>query len=463
MDIIIQQIVEKIIKSTNLNLEKVLKERKGISDFIINIKKTLDEVGVDLVHGVLEEVDKRVKEDINRKQKWIVKSKNNIKSLATTFGEVKYQRTYYENKKTGEYKYLSDEMLGIQAHDKMDISLKAELVENAIDSPYRKSGISTSENIDLTGQTVMNTIRELGPVENNVIGIKEKNKDIKLLYIEADEDHVALQTGKCIEPKLIYVHEGRELISKDRYRLKNIRVFSGVYSSSEDIWLEVADYIDQAYDMDKIEKIYLSGDGASWIKQGIGWINKSEYVLDRFHLSKYVKKATAHLPHITHALWNYINRLEKENVRELFQVILEETEIDTKKASVKDSRRYILNNWEGIKNQYKEDYIGCSAEGHISHILSDRLSSRPLGWCREGVDQVARLRAFKTNGGNVYDLFNQRRDQQLKEERILKLSKRNIDKKIISKTANEVIGNIPILSDGRNSGLNTILKSLRGA
>ena len=52
MDIIIQQIVEKIIKSTNLNLEKVLKERKGISDFIINIKKTLDEVGVDLVHGV---------------------------------------------------------------------------------------------------------------------------------------------------------------------------------------------------------------------------------------------------------------------------------------------------------------------------------------------------------------------------------------------------------------------------
>ena len=61
-------------------MEKVLKERKGISDFIINIKKTLDEVGVDLVHGVLEEVDKRVKEDINRKQKWIVKSKNNIKS-----------------------------------------------------------------------------------------------------------------------------------------------------------------------------------------------------------------------------------------------------------------------------------------------------------------------------------------------------------------------------------------------
>jgi len=76
---------------------------------------------------------------------------------------------------------------------------------------------------------------------------------------------------------------------------------------------------------------------------------------------------------------------------------------------------------------------------------------------------MARLRAFKANGGNVYTLFNQRRKQQLKEERILKLEKRNIDKKIISKTANEIIGNIPSLLDGRNTGLRTILKSIRGA
>ena len=54
------------------------------------------------------------------------------------------------------------------------------------------------------------------------------------------------------------------------------------------------------------------------------------------------------------------------------------------------------------------DYIGCSTEGHISHILSARLSSRPLSWCREGVDQMSRLRAFKANSGNVYDLVKER-------------------------------------------------------
>ncbi len=52
---------------------------------------------------------------------------------------------------------------------------------------------------------------------------------------------------------------------------------------------------------------------------------------------------------------------------------------------------------------------GCSAEGHVSHILSSRLSSRPLGWCETGVDQMARLRAFTANGGNVYELLLDRK------------------------------------------------------
>lgn len=76
---------------------------------------------------------------------------------------------------------------------------------------------------------------------------------------------------------------------------------------------------------------------------------------------------------------------------------------------------------------------------------------------------MSRLRAFKANGGNVYTLFIQRRKQELKEERILKLEKRSIKKKIISTSANEVMGNIPLLQDGRNSGMRTILKSIRGA
>lgn len=93
-----------------------------------------------------------------------------------------------------------------------------------------------------------------------------------------------------------------------------------------------------------------------------------------------------------------------------FDFIIEETESETKKKAVKDCKRYILNNWEGIKRGYEKEYIGCSAEGHISHILSSRLSSRPLGWSLTGADQMARLRVYNANGGDIYELMSKKKN-----------------------------------------------------
>jgi len=80
-------------------------------------------------------------------------------------------------------------------------------------------------------------------------------------------------------------------------------VFWRCIYNSDELWLEVADYIDKAYDMEAIEKIYLSEDGAAWVKNGLGWIKGSIYVLDRYHLSKYVTQATAHMGYTTSIMW----------------------------------------------------------------------------------------------------------------------------------------------------------------
>ena len=270
-------------------------------------------------------------------------------------------------------------MVGIAPYERMDLSYEAAIVEESLDNSYHESGNRASTNTQVTKQTVLNSIRRLGNVENGDAKLSTKKKEVKVIYIEADEDHVAMQHDKNKEVKLIYVHEGRRLKSKGRYELQNKRYFTGSLKDSEDLWLEVADYLEEAYDLDKVEKIYLSGDGASWIKEGLNWIKGSRYVLDYFHLSKYVKVATAHMPQTFTPLWNYINRHNKDHVRQLLNFIIEETESETKKEAVIRSKKYILNNWEGIKRGYESTYIGCSAEGHISHILSSRLSSRPLG------------------------------------------------------------------------------------
>ncbi len=462
MNNIIHEIGKKISKEIADNIELTLINRNNISEFILKTKTMLDEVGLSITAGALETVDALVKKDTERKKNWKVKESKAKKNLATIFGEVTYERTYYVHKKTGEYKYLSDELLGIEANDRMDISLESKLIEEAIDSPYRKSGEKISENIHITGQTVMNSIRKLQAVSNKAAPIKLTNSNTKILFIEADEDHVSLQNGSCVEPRLVYVHEGKKKVSKDRYELINPRYFSGIYQESADLWLEVADYIDENYREENIEKIYLSGDGARWIKQGREWIKGSIYVLDRFHLSKYIKRATSHIKGTHQMMWHYINTNKKDFVKDLFKVIIETTESETKIEAVKDARSYILNNWAGIMNQYQSDYIGCSAEGHISHILSARLSSRPLSWCREGVDQMARLRAFKANLGNVYDLVKAKKATRCKESRIIKL-----DKRVIKNAANviseEIFGNIPVMQIGRKTWERELFKGILGA
>jgi hypothetical protein len=462
MELIIQQIINKISNSFEKELESLIRERRDISDFILATKKTLDDVGSTLVAEALETVNEVYRNSKNRKLNWTIKERAAKKLLLTIFGEVRYERTYYKNKRTGEYSYLSDEAVGIKAHDRLDASLKAKLIEDAVFMPYSKSAKEAAEAVELTSQTVMNSIRELGSVDNDAVEVKQDKKAVRVLYIEADEDHVSLQDGGYAEPKLVYVHEGREKIGGNRRKLINARYFSGVYANSDELWVEVLDYIDKTYDMDSIEKIYLSGDGAPWIKNGLGWIKGSIYVLDRYHLSKYVTQATAHMGYTTPIMWDYINSGDKESVKELFNAIISTTEPETKKSAVQEARRYILGNWRGIMRQYDADYIGCSAEGHISHILSSRLSSRLLGWCKTGVDQMARLRVFAENGGQVYDLLMKRKKAAMNEARFLKVDSRIIKKrKMVG--SHETIGNITILNIGKKTWASQFLKSVRDA
>ena len=69
---------------------------------------------------------------------------------------------------------------------------------------------------------------------------------------------------------------------------------------------------------------------------------------------------------------------------------------------------YILNNVEGIKNLYRnKKYLhGCSAEGHISHIYSDRMSSRPMGWSIVNIDNMSRLRTAKEDNISAKEILN---------------------------------------------------------
>lgn len=149
----------------------MLVEKKDLSEFVLEIKKTLNQAGRILTKEALETMNSLVKIDSRRKQNWYVHEKSALNSLATLFGEVNYQRTYYKHKTEKEYRYLSDEMVGIKPYDKMDVSLKAKLIEEATETPYARRVEKAAEELEFSSQSVMNAIRELGPVQSGEVKI----------------------------------------------------------------------------------------------------------------------------------------------------------------------------------------------------------------------------------------------------------------------------------------------------
>ncbi len=83
--------------------------------------------------------------------------------------------------------------------------------------------------------------------------------------------------------------------------------------------------------------------------------------------------------------------------------------------AVNECEEYVLNNWDSavLRMQDKNVY-GCSAEGHVSHVYSDRMSSRPMGWSETGADAMCQLRCYVRDYGEekVIDLVHYRREHK---------------------------------------------------
>jgi len=283
-----------------------------------------------------------------------------------------------------------------------------------------------------------------------------------VLYIEADEDHAASRDGNKLEVPLVYVHEGRDLKGTRRY-LKNAHYFSGLYTQAEELWYEVLNYIDSNYDLDKVEQIYLAGDGAKWVRLGTKIIPKSSFILDRYHLAKYILTALGKGNEYSRRIWAAIRGGELEEVKSVLKEAYKRAETQGRRNAIKKCRKYIVGNWDGIKvyQTHASDVIGCSAEGHMSHILSARLSSRPMGWSRDGVDQMARIRVLKANGINIKELYLK---QAAEPATILEVCQTKVQqqRKMLKEPPFEMIGNIPALK-GPTGSIAHIIRALKSA
>ena len=376
-------------------------------DAEVMIKACCDGLATSVYSAYIEEVNRQLHENPKAREGWNV-VRTDKRSISSLMGEVKFSRAYYRNKETGEHRYLSDDVCGITPHSRLTPAFRAKLVENAGKMAYGETGRRTGS-CEVSDQTVMNSLRKLefDPARaKGVVSAAEKRR-VPVLYVEADEDHLSGNRNKRkrLEPKLVYVHEGRKKVGAKRYALTNPKYFGGVYNDSDQLWWAVHRYIEQTYDVSALRVVFVTGDGASWITLGTEFVENGVRLPDLFHLRKYVVAASHGDKALAGKLWRAVDAADRTQTVELLDEAESTVVTKGQAKSVATCRTYLDNMWGAIQNRrrYLREAVGCSAEGHVSHVYAARMSSRPTSWSETGADTMARLRVMTANGESISD------------------------------------------------------------
>ncbi len=453
MSNIIHQVCQQFITE----IINFFKEGKATSltEMELGLKDRADKFLKNMVKTYLEEIDRQIAEDkVGRKQKGlIVERRNEERTIYTRFGGLTYSRSYYFDKTKEAYLHPVDMVAGLEGYERVSLTVAANMVGHAVESSYEESSRHITGG-DLSRQTVMKKIRKVHGLK---VPVPQEQRVVKVLHVDADEDHVALQDGSTAIVPIVTVHEGIKKLYRSRNRCVNAHHVCCYGKSPEDLWWEVFDWIYDAYNTDKLETIYIHGDGANWIKKGLAILPKSEFVLDKYHLNKAIMNCTGAQPEYRKALRQVLKEADKRVFKEIVKKMTMKAGSENEKKRIKEFRRYILNNWMGIEIHKTGKCGGSSAEAHVSHVISARMSSRPMGWSREGVKHMAELRAFCANGGVVG--VEHVRVQEPVSNLVKNAMKRA--RRVFHGINLETLGNVTSLNLGKVTPLFRVLRSIQ--
>lgn len=375
-------------------------------DLLSNLDESLCFIARKSLVSIFETMDKSFSMSSNRKKKYDIKSHHN-RTIMTIFGEITYKRTFYTSKLNGKNYCYVDRILGLHKHDYFDPYLKALIIDYSSNNSYPKVAKYINDLIGnrfrikasfsyVSRQTVRNII-----MSSNLSFPEIKELDTpNNLYIIADEKWIHTQNNdnKDVMEKSVVVFE-----SIKNKKLINKMIFASLDRSYLDNCL---DYIYNVYDVNKIENIFIMGDGASWIKslQSEFYFNSGIKViqgLDKFHF----KQALHHIclnKDLEDILTTYILNNKKNSFIKVCDNLI--ISYSHRKQTIESKKEYILNNWTNINNLYKYN-LSCPMESQISHNLADLFTSRPKGYSIKTINKLTELRLLYKNNLNIKELF----------------------------------------------------------
>lgn len=112
----ILQFIEKDIREIEKIVGELLTGEKDTDDLSREVVDRTMKMANRLICELYEKLDEEIRESVVRKIHWRIEHRSEPKELLDIAGTLHFNRTGYEDKRTGKYIYLLDEILGLESH-----------------------------------------------------------------------------------------------------------------------------------------------------------------------------------------------------------------------------------------------------------------------------------------------------------------------------------------------------------
>lgn len=348
-------------------------------------------------------------------------------TIKTLMGPVVYERTAYEVQDGGigrKRVYLLDKLLEMETIGLVSSALAEEVVKAVCESPYRKAAAAVS---DMTGQSIssMGAWRVIQAVGERFAKAEERAakaakqgkgkgmRESSVLFEEHDGVWLTLQGedrkryGRAREMKLAIAYDGAKKAGKNRYRLQN-KTACANFEDAKAFYYRKEGAIADCYDIDRVEKRILNGDGASWIR-AIAEYEGAYYQLDTFHRNKAVIRAVRY-PQARKAIFKLLYSRKIPEVLDYIKTLANSVEDEDERTNLLKLHQYYTNNQKGLIGYHRRgldlpaapeglEYRRLGAmESNVFSLVGSRMKRRRAAWSIRGGNNLARLLCQKATG-----------------------------------------------------------------
>ncbi len=335
----------------------------------------------------------------------------------TYLGHIKVKRRYYRDQ-SGNYHYPLDELLGMEKHRHNTLQVQQMALELASMMTYRRSAeiLQKTTAINLSHQTIKNLLtrvadRYLAKKTNEISHLIETGeitegdcKKTDLLIMEADGVMLSLQREKAkkAEVKLGIAYEGWDKVGKDRYKTIN-KTFYADIASSERFWLGFTSKLHSRYDLAGINRFVLGGDGASWIKDGLGYFG-AEFQLSRYHYNRELRRVLCKDHKAIKLIRDACDRGDITTANRELEM-LRQTAKGERAIDIKRLQHYLLSNAFGLKDYRPETGAVTNKlrrtgamEGNVDKLIARRMKNQGMSWSLRGIRSLLCVRFMTLEG-----------------------------------------------------------------